>query len=98
MNEYFVVKQRLPRSPSHQGISAQPTAPSSAAPPPPSSSAGFALQTPSTNEISSVPIPTAAKPKSPPPPVSFIVIHNRKYLSFCIKGGSNNTTSSSYSS
>jgi hypothetical protein len=68
-DQIFRANTRLPRSPSHQGVSAQP-----AAPPPSSSSAGFAIHTPSTNEISTVPAAVAAKPKtsqsvSPPPQV-----------------------------
>jgi hypothetical protein len=70
-DQIFRSKTRLPRSPSHQGVSAQST-------PPPSSSAGFAIQTPSTNEVSSVPAAVAVKPKtsqsvSPPPQVISIL-------------------------
>jgi hypothetical protein len=66
-DKIFRAKARLPRSPSHQGVSPQPTVPSS-------SSAGFTIQTPSTTEVSSVPASVAAKPKtsqsvSPPPQV-----------------------------
>jgi hypothetical protein len=53
----FRGKARLPRSPSHQGVAAQPSAP-------PASSAGFTVQTPVTTEVA-LPV----KPKSPPPQV-----------------------------
>lgn len=60
----FRGKQRLPRSPSHptQSASAQ-------------SSAGFALQTPVTNEPTPVSITNTIQPKSPPPQVN--QIHNQ---------------------
>lgn len=66
-DQIFRSKTRITRSPSQQGVSPQPIVP-------PSSSAGFAIQTPSTNEVSSVPAAVAVKPKtsqsvSPPPQV-----------------------------
>lgn len=56
-DEIFRGKARLPRSPSHQGVSA-------AAIVPPSSSAGFPIQAPSPTDVAPV------KPKSPPLQVS----------------------------
>ncbi len=60
----FRGKARLPRSPSHQGVAAQPTVP-------PSSSAGFPVQTPSTTEVAP---PPPVKPKSPPPQVILLLL------------------------
>ena len=57
-DEIFRGRARLPRSPSHQGVS-----PGSVPLPPPSSSAGFPVQTPSPAEAPPI------KPKSPPPQV-----------------------------
>ncbi|CAF1564319.1 unnamed protein product [Adineta ricciae] len=67
--QIFRAKARLPRSPSHQGVSTQPAAAA-----PSSSSAGFNIQAPAPTEISSV----AAKPKppqsvSPPPQVDMLM-------------------------
>jgi len=63
----FHARARLPRSPSHQGVSTPSTVPSS-------SSAGFTTQAQATNEVSSVPTIAATKPRpsqpvSPPPQV-----------------------------
>jgi len=71
-DQIFRSKTRLPRSPSHQGVSVQSTTPPP--PPPASSSAGFAIHPPSTNEVSSAPAAVAVKLKttqsvSPPPQV-----------------------------
>ncbi|CAF1169077.1 unnamed protein product [Rotaria sordida] len=69
----FRAKARLPRSPSHQGISAQPTVSSSS-----SSSTGFTTQTQSTTEVTSASTSVATKPKtsqsaSPPPQVDMLM-------------------------
>lgn len=61
-DEIFRGRVRLPRSPSHQAVSAPPTVPPP--PPPSSSSAGFSVPT----EIPPV------KPKSPPPQVNLFRI------------------------
>jgi hypothetical protein len=69
----FHARARLPRSPSHQGVSTSSTVPSS-------SSAGFTTQTQSAAEVSSVPTaavvtkPRPSQPVSPPPQV-FSCLH-----------------------
>ncbi|CAF3383636.1 unnamed protein product [Rotaria sp. Silwood1] len=70
----FRAKARLPRSPSHQGISAPPTVSSTSS----SSSGGFTTQTSSTTEVTSVPTSAATKPKtsqsaSPPPQLDMLM-------------------------
>ncbi|CAF2379110.1 unnamed protein product [Rotaria sp. Silwood2] len=70
----FRGKARLPRSPSHQGVSAQPTVSSTSS----SSSAGFTTHTPSATEVTSVSTSVATKPKtsqsaSPPPQVDMLM-------------------------
>ena len=80
--QIFRAKARLPRSPSHQGVSTQPAAA------PSSSSAGFNIQTPAPTEISSVSAAVVAKPKPPqsisPPPqvINFLLISFNKYFLF----------------
>ncbi|UJR35710.1 hypothetical protein I4U23_028460 [Adineta vaga] len=68
--QIFRAKARLPRSPSHQGVAAQPAVPSS--------SAGFNMQATAATETSSVPLAVAVKPKvsqsiSPPPQVDMLM-------------------------
>jgi hypothetical protein len=74
----FRAKARLPRSPSRQEVSAQPTVPSS-------SSAGFTVQPAPATELSSAPVAAAAKPKSPPPQVIFIRYLEKNYFLFYIR-------------